>query len=42
MTDPNIAQDREGSLWLSFGSFWSGIKLVKLDSDIIVPSGEGH
>jgi arabinan endo-1,5-alpha-L-arabinosidase len=30
--DPNVFRDSDGSLWLVFGSFWSGIKLVQLDS----------
>jgi arabinan endo-1,5-alpha-L-arabinosidase len=30
--DPNIIVDADGTPWMSFGSFWSGIKLVKLDS----------
>jgi arabinan endo-1,5-alpha-L-arabinosidase len=29
--DPSVFQDRDGSLWLAFGSYWSGIKLVQLD-----------
>jgi arabinan endo-1,5-alpha-L-arabinosidase len=29
--DPAIDQDADGKLWMSFGSFWSGIKLVQLD-----------
>jgi len=29
--DPNIIVDDEGTAWMSFGSFWSGLKLVKLD-----------
>ena len=30
--DPNIVDDEQGAAWMSFGSFWSGIKLVKLDA----------
>lgn len=30
--DPNIIDDGAGTAWMSFGSFWSGIKLVKLDA----------
>lgn len=29
--DPAIFHDEDGSLWLTFGSYWSGIKLVQLD-----------
>ncbi|MFZ6776087.1 arabinan endo-1,5-alpha-L-arabinosidase [Undibacterium sp. Ji83W] len=29
--DPNIVTDDKGQAWMSFGSFWSGIKLVKLN-----------
>ena len=29
--DPAIFHDTNGTLWLSFGSFWSGIKLIQLD-----------
>jgi alpha-galactosidase len=29
--DPAITPDAEGRLWLAFGSFWSGIKLIQLD-----------
>ena len=29
--DPAVFQDRDGSAWMSFGSFWSGIKLIQLD-----------
>ena len=29
--DPCVTQDAGGRLWLAFGSFWSGIKLVELN-----------
>jgi arabinan endo-1,5-alpha-L-arabinosidase len=29
--DPAVTQDLDGNLWLAFGSFWSGIKLIQLD-----------
>lgn len=29
--DPAVVQDSDGSLWLAFGSFWSGIQLIQLD-----------
>ena len=29
--DPNLVTDERGTAWLSFGSFWNGIKLVKLN-----------
>ena len=29
--DPNPFQDEAGNLWLGFGSFWSGLKLMHLD-----------
>jgi arabinan endo-1,5-alpha-L-arabinosidase len=35
--DPNVAEDNEGRLWLSFGSFWSGIKLIELDTTTMKP-----
>jgi len=32
--DPNLAFDENGTPWLSFGSYWSGIKLVKLNANL--------
>ena len=29
--DPSVFRDGDGSLWLTFGSYWSGIKLIQLD-----------
>jgi arabinan endo-1,5-alpha-L-arabinosidase len=33
--DPAIVEDDEGNAWMSFGSFWEGIKLVKLEPDLV-------
>jgi arabinan endo-1,5-alpha-L-arabinosidase len=30
--DPNIIVDGAGTPWMVFGSFWSGIKMIKLDT----------
>ena len=38
--DPNIAFDAEGHPWLSFGSFWSGIKMRRIDPRSGKPSTE--
>lgn len=32
--DPNLVMDEKKIPWLSFGSFWNGMKLVKLDSNL--------
>jgi arabinan endo-1,5-alpha-L-arabinosidase len=29
--DPNVVIDDAGTPWLAFGSFWSGLKMIKLD-----------
>lgn len=31
--DPNLAVSEDGTPWLAFGSFWGGLKLVKLAAD---------
>lgn len=31
--DPNVIEDEHGDAWMSFGSFWSGLKLVKLNKE---------
>ena len=33
--DPNLIKDEKGVPWLVFGSFWNGMKLVKLNDDLI-------
>ena len=31
--DPNVVIDDAGTPWLDFGSFWGGIKMIKLNTD---------
>ena len=31
--DPNIIEDRKGNAFMAFGSFWDGLKMVKLSAD---------
>lgn len=31
--DPDVSFDRDGTPWMSFGSFWAGIMLIELDLD---------
>ncbi|MBA7543903.1 Extracellular exo-alpha-(1-_5)-L-arabinofuranosidase ArbA [subsurface metagenome] len=33
--DPNLILDEEGDPWLTFGSFWQGLKLVKLQKSML-------
>ena len=33
--DPNVFVDSDGSAWMTFGSFWGGIKLVRLDGSLL-------
>ncbi len=37
--DPNVVLDEKGQPWLSFGSFWSGIKMSRLDLTTGKPVG---
>ena len=39
--DPNVVLDAKGSPWLSFGSFWTGLKLVAIDQGTGKPSPQG-
>lgn len=38
--DPNLIIDADGVPWLAFGSFWSGIKMRRLDIETGKPSAE--
>jgi arabinan endo-1,5-alpha-L-arabinosidase len=38
--DPNIVFDQKGQPWLSFGSFWSGIKMRRIDAATGKPSAQ--
>lgn len=36
--DPAVIVDEQGSAWMSFGSFWSGLKIFKLNDDWTRPA----
>jgi arabinan endo-1,5-alpha-L-arabinosidase len=36
--DPNFALDEQGRPWLLYGSFWSGIKMRRLDPETLKPA----
>jgi len=38
--DPNIIDDKKGNAYMSFGSFWDGLKLVKLSKDRLSVTGD--
>src|SRR5260370_16191089 len=38
--DPNLITDKDGTPYLAFGSFWEGIKIVKLKKDRMVVDGD--
>ncbi len=38
--DPNFVLDEEGNPWMSYGSFWDGIQLVRLDTTMHIAEGE--
>lgn len=38
--DPNFALDADGNPWLVFGSFWTGIKMLRLDPDTAKPADD--
>lgn len=37
--DPDLFIERDGSLWLSYGSFWDGLRLTELSADTLRPVG---
>ncbi|GAB4086621.1 arabinan endo-1,5-alpha-L-arabinosidase [Myceligenerans cantabricum] len=37
--DPAVTEDENGTWWMSFGSFWSGLKMIRLDASTGLRSG---
>ncbi|MGQ3051837.1 MAG: arabinan endo-1,5-alpha-L-arabinosidase [Roseateles sp.] len=37
--DPDLFVDRDGQPWLSYGSFWGGLRLTALDARTLRPTG---
>ncbi|MDR7333447.1 arabinan endo-1,5-alpha-L-arabinosidase [Roseateles asaccharophilus] len=37
--DPDLFVDRDGKLWMSFGSFWGGLRVTQLDAKTLKPTG---
>jgi arabinan endo-1,5-alpha-L-arabinosidase len=40
--DPNFFVDKAGQPWLSFGSFWTGIYVTRVDSNSLKPIGNKY
>jgi arabinan endo-1,5-alpha-L-arabinosidase len=40
--DPNLIIDADGAPWLAFGSFWSGLKMVRLELETGKPAAEDN
>jgi len=38
--DPDLFADKDGRLWLSYGSFWDGLRLTELDAKTLRAIGE--
>ncbi|MEN9443613.1 MAG: hypothetical protein RIS47_503 [Bacteroidota bacterium] len=40
--DPNVTQDASGNFWLSFGSWFDGIRVIKLNKSTMKPTGSTY
>lgn len=40
--DPNVVIDQDGTPWMAFGSYWSGIKMVQLEPETGKPASEDY